>query len=228
MRCPLIVRSRRERLLTRPWRCSVVVAVMFAVAACAPNGTPTAQGSSAPSAPAASASATPTSAGPALVGKLSIGGQFVASANFTTPAGIEVGGIQTPAPLGTTCAEYAKGYPNDAQHGGGVGFDSPGPQTTGTAATPGVYLAVSLPTGYHGPGTYNGQSITALSGAATVAVETAQGPAYSVFHSRSGETILTVAPDGSGSVTFSRWANDETRGGNGTGDINGVMTWSCR
>jgi hypothetical protein len=209
-------------------RRSIVVAVISAVAACAPAGTPATQGSPAPSFPAASASTTPTSGGPELVGKLSIGGQFAASANFTAPAGIEVSGIQTPAPPETTCADYAKGYPNDAQPGGGVGFDSPGPQTTGTAATPGVYLAVSLPTGYHGPGTYSGKSSTALSGAATVAVETAQGPSYSVFHSRGGETTLTVASDGSGSVTFSRWANDETRAGNGTGDINGAMTWSCR
>jgi hypothetical protein len=209
-------------------RCLIVVAVMFVVAACAPAGTPTPRSSSAPSSPAASATPTIGHTGPQLVGKLSVGGQFAASADFTAPADIEVGGIQTPAPSGTTCAAYAQGYPNDATHGGGVGFDSPGPQTTGTTAMPGVYLAVSLPTGYHGPGTYSGRSIAALSGAATVAVETAQGPAYSVFHSRGGDTTLTVASDGSGSVTFSRWANDETRAGNGTGDLNGVMTWSCR
>jgi len=228
MRCQLITRSGRERLFTRPMRGSIVIAVMFALAGCASTGTPTAQVSSAPSSPDASASATSTYDGPELVGKLSVGGQFVASANFTAPADIEVSGVQTPAPSGTTCADYAKGYPNDAQHGGGAGFDTPGPQTTGTAATPGVYLAVSLPTGYHGPGTYSGRTTAALSGAATVAVQTAQSPAYSVFHARGGETTLTVAADGSGSVTFSRWANDETRGGNGTGFINGVMTWTCR
>ena len=110
-------------------------------------------------------------------------------------------------------------------HGGGLGFDTPAVETRGAES---VSIRVTLTSGYTGPGTYTSHAQQALTGVATVAVGMAEGPSYYSFHSRDGVTTLTVAPDGSGTAEFSTWADDEVRGGIGTGDISGSMSWSCR
>lgn len=201
--------------------CTVVAAV-----SCAPAATPADHSTGGATAtPSASARPSLPPGVPVLSGSVSIAGQFVATDSFTTPAEVEVAGSQTPAPSGSTCADYARGYAQDADHGGGRGFDAPIVQTTGA---PGVYLSISLPTGYQGPGTYSGKRFPVLSGIASIAVNSAEGPAYSLFHSHGGETTFTVAADGSGTAQLTGWVNDETRGGNQTGVITGTVTWTCR
>lgn len=171
--------------------------------------------------PSASASAS----GLQLSGALSVSGQFVVAAAFTSPALVDVGSAQTPAPSGTSCTAYAQGFPEDSQHGGGVGFDPPAARAAGADSS--AYVSVSLPTGYRGPGTYSSATLSALSGVATVAVQTGEGSAYYTFNSRGGAITLTVAPNGSGGVSFSSWLDSETRGGNGTGAITGTFNWKC-
>ncbi len=161
---------------------------------------------------------------PIISGTLSITGQFVVTGTFTSHAAVDLDGVQTPAPSSTTCASFANGYAQQLPLGG-TGFDAPIAKTNGPTA---VSVSVSLATGYLGPGTYDSGNNPFLSGTATVTVTTAQGPSYYVFHSHGSGTTLHVTPDGSGSVQLTGWVDDETRGGNGTGLVTGVMTWTCR
>jgi len=166
-----------------------------------------------------------TPAGPHLAGTLSVSGQFVLTAKFSAHAMIEVNGLQTPTPPRTSCATYASGYSTSGQASGDREFDPPLAETPGS---PSVSVMVSLRSGYTGPGNYVNGALTAISGTATVAVQTAEGSSFYVFRSNGGMTSFAVAADGSGSLRFSGWRDTETRGGNGTGTLNGTMTWTCQ
>lgn len=55
-------------------------------------------------------------------------------------------------------------------------------------------------------------------------------PVYTVFESKdSGEMILTVHADGSGSLQIEHWDSDEVRQVAGSSQVNisGVVTWEC-
>ncbi len=188
---------------------------------CTSMMTPRPSGTSAQGSPASR----PSGAVPLLVGTLSISGQFVSTGGFTTPAMIEVGGLQTPIAPGTSCATYAKGYPAAPGQGGGTGFSPPLPATPGP---PSVSLIVALPSGYHGPGSYATGASYTISGTVVVGVQTAEGPSFYIFRSAGGATSFTVGADGSGTLEFSSWHDTETRGGNGTGTLSGAMAWTCR
>ena len=73
---------------------------------------------------------------------------------FSASVAIEVTGTQTPAPAGSTCAEYAEGFDQRAQNGGGKAFDA---SEVLSAKVNGqtMYVSVSMATGYAGPGTYD-------------------------------------------------------------------------
>lgn len=193
--------------------------VVFVMASCAQ--TPAANRENTTS---AGPTAAVTPGGLGLTGSLIMSGQFAFTGGFTALAPIEVSGSVTPAPPETSCSQYAQGYPQDPQHGGGIGFDPPAAHIPGP---PSLYLSVSLPTGYRGPGTYSSRTSTALSGTAAVGVGAAEGLSYYTFNSRDGATVLTVRPDGSGTVTYSGWQDSERRGGNQTGTITGSLTWTC-
>jgi len=165
-----------------------------------------------------------TSGHPYISGTLSVSGQFAVTAAFTTRPVVEVSGLQTPAPPGTSCAGYAGGYSTAGRATSDRGFDPPPAETRGT---PNVSVFVALPTGYKGPGTYVNGLSSHIVGTATVAVETAQGPFY-VFRSSGGMTSFAVSADGSGSLTFAGWPDTEKRGGNATGTLDGTITWTCK
>lgn len=195
---------------------SICAAVAFVAVSCTSTPTPTVHASSPTVMPSSGYG------GPMLAGMVSISGQFVVTASFAVPVEVGAGAHQTAAPSGMTCGDYANGYSANSQ---AQSFDSPAAQTGGS---PSVYVSVTLPTGYNGPGTYSARTSPALTGVATVAVTTAEGPSYYVFRSQGGDTTLSVAADGSGTVLLSNWPDTESRGGNGTGRITGTVSWMCR
>ena len=154
-----------------------------------------------------------------LSGAVSVNGQFGIAGEFRVPAMVGVGASQTPAPAASTCADYAQGF----SAGTGRGFVVPPAETHGT---PSLFVGATIDGGYRGPGRYANPPL--FEGTATVAVQTAQGSSYYVFHAGAGSTTaITVAADGSGSLDFASWHDDETRGGNQTGIMSGTVTWRC-
>lgn len=174
----------------------------------------------------ATSTQTPSPAHASISGDVSVTGQFVLSATFTARPLVETAGLQTPAPPSETCAAWAQGYPQDATRGGGRGFDAPAAEWQTSQSS--LYVTVTMPRGYNGPGSYTSSQEPGLTGSAEIGTGTAEGMSLYGFHSHEGMTQLTVHADGSGSVTFAGWPDDETRGGHGTGDIDGTITWSCR
>ena len=196
-------------------RIALSLAVLAAVVtACAPAAT-----TSPTPTPAATATPSAVPAGPQLTGTVSVNGQFGLSSAFSVAAMVGSGTSQTPEPATSTCADYARGFATS----GGTGFDVPAAESHGT---PSVFVGAAIDSGYRGPGTYANPGT--FEGAATVAVQTAQGSSFYVFHAKSGSTsTITVGPDGSGSLVFAAWQDDESRGGNQTGIISGTITWRC-
>jgi hypothetical protein len=150
------------------------------------------------------------------------------TSTFTAPASIEVGGNPTPAPSGWTCTDYARGF--DAPTGGGKGFHPPEFQSADVNHES-MYLSVSMPTGYTGPGSYDSRTNPALQGYAAQNVDNAAGPATTPFSSSiHGATVLTVNPDGSGSLDLINWGSTEVHGAVGAGgvSVSGSVKWTCR
>lgn len=156
--------------------------------------------------------------GPVLTGSISVQGDFTIASAFSTPAQLLVRASPAAAPATSTCVDYARGFHNT------TGFVAP---EVHTAGDPNVYFEATV-AGYAGPGTYSGRTIPGFNGAAAVTVGTPSG-ATSVYNPRrGGTTTLTVAADGSGSLTFSRWTSTEVRGGNIAGYLDGTVQWVCR
>lgn len=155
-----------------------------------------------------------------LVGSIDTTGDFNITSAFTARPEMQVGALPTPAPAGTTCAEYANGVGNRSA------FVSP---EIHTAGNPNVYVRVVVSPGYAGPGSYTTENAPGLTGAAVVSIEQGPGPALQLYNSRhGGSTTLTVAADGSGTLTFTRWGTDEVRQGHIAGHLWGTIRWECR
>lgn len=160
------------------------------------------------------------SSGPELAGSVSVQGDYELSASFTTRVAEHAEGVPTPPAMPASCAEYAMGFQATSQDDNARAFLPPVVQTTGK---PAVFIRSMISSGYGGPGTYNSNATPGLSGGATV-----QGDAFTVYHSTTGSTTtLTVQPDGSGTLSFSRWRSTEVRGGIIAGYLSGTVTWSC-
>jgi hypothetical protein len=128
------------------------------------------------------------------------------------------GSSTTTAP--STCAEYAKGVAAGSQREG-LSFLAPVVQTTGS---PAVYLRVAISFGYFGPGTYTSGATPGVAGTASVADDD-----FALYHSTNASMMtVTVRPDGSGTLSFSRWRADEVRGGIIAGHLGGTVSWVCR
>jgi hypothetical protein len=85
--------------------------------------------------------------------------------------------------------------------------------------------------GYSGPGTYDSAQVPSLQGSAVEGIGAGSSAVYTVFNSKdSGEMILTVKADGSGSLQIEHWDSDEVRQVAGASQVNvsGVVTWDCR
>jgi hypothetical protein len=152
------------------------------------------------------------------------------SSTFSAPAALEVAGTQTPAPAGSTCAEYARGFDRPAQDGGGKGFDAPEVHSAKVNRQT-MYVSVSMATGYAGPGTYDSRRNSSLTGYAAQDVDNASGVATTSFTPRiHGFTTLTVNADGSGSLVLTDWGSTEVHGAVGAGgvSINASVTWVCQ
>jgi len=156
--------------------------------------------------------------GPTLIGSISVAGDFSISATFTTSAERVVGGFPTPASSMGTCAGYANGL-GDPQ-----AFATPEVATKGDTS---LYFRAFIKFGYAGPRTYQSSSTPGLAGNAAVTVGNG-GPVTVYNPRRGGTTTLTVASDGSGTLSFSRWPSDETRGTNIAGYLDGTVRWSCQ
>jgi hypothetical protein len=196
-------------------RLQLWIAVMSGVTAIACTAQP-----STPSARNSATGVAQASQGPTLTGSIAVAGDFGTSGTFATRAESLVGSNPAPAPEAATCADYAKGF-------GNVGtFAVPEVHTKGDHS---VYFRGSISFGYSGPGTYRTGITPGLSGAASVTVGSSVGGATTLYNPRrGGNTTLTVASDGSGSFTFSRWASTETRGTNIAGYLDGTVQWTCR
>ena len=132
-----------------------------------------------------------------LSGTVSISGAAtIPATTFTVGAQVEVGQLQaTPAP-GASCADYARGLAGATGGGDGVGFAAPMLQTSGYHN---IYVGVSMPSGYRGPGTYDNAHDPLLTGTAVEGIGSGSAAVFTVFHARDAGTItLTVHPDGSG------------------------------
>jgi hypothetical protein len=93
-----------------------------------------------------------------------------------------------------------------------------------------VYVSVSMSKGYAGPGTYDSRLNHSLSGYAAQDVDNAAGIETTIFSSGiHGETLLTVGPDGSGSLDLTDWGSGEVHGATGAGGvrINARIDWRC-
>jgi len=158
-----------------------------------------------------------------------VSGSVSLTASFTSFAQVEQNGTQTPAPAGSTCADYARGYAQVAQHGGGTGFDPPVLHTA-TVAQHNLFVSASLTTGYTGPGTYDSKAHPALTGTAVDGLVSGPSTSYTIFRSQiKGSSVLTVAPDGSGRLDIINWGTDEVRGDVVGGvSVDGYEIWTCR
>lgn len=195
-----------------------VTASLAALVAC---GSAANSAARSPPSPASSAPEhTAAAGGPSLRGTITVSGDYNMSTGFTTHAVVQRGGFTTPAPVGTTCADYARGF------GASPSFTAPEIQTAGDHA---LYLRASVDGVYTGPGTYTTESAArSLSGSAIVTVPSSAGPAFTVYNSKiHGTTALTVHADGSGTLTFDDWGDDENRAGHIAGYLSGSVTWTC-
>lgn len=190
-----------------PSRIWVAIAATTALVACAPQ-----------SAPSLTPSPAVTRGAPMLTGSISVEGDFAIASTFVRPAQIQVGSSPSTAPATTSCVDYAKGFSH------ATAFAAPEIHTTGD---PNVYFQATL-TGYKGPGTYSGRFVPGLNGAAAVTFGSPSAAVQVYNPRRGGTTTLTVAADGSGSFTFSRWTTTEVRGGNIAGYLDGSVEWVCR
>lgn len=205
-------------------RSAAVVAT--AVLACAGCESAT-SGASPTTVQSPSSSAAASANGPHLSGTVAIsGGATIPTTPFATDAQLDTGQTQVAPPPGATCADYANGFKH-APNVVPLSFVAPMIQTSGFHS---IYVQVIMSTGYAGPGRYDSAHIPSMSGSAVEGIGTASSLVYTVFHARdSGSIVLTVKPDGSGSLQIEHWDSDEVRQVAGSSQVNisGVVTWDC-
>ncbi len=207
------------------WGLTAAVALICTSCVSAPAPSPS---SGSPTATVPTPNLSPS--GPRLTGTISVTGAVQLRSAFSAPAAIEVAGTQTPAPVGSTCAEYARGFDQGVQNGGGKGFDAPEVYSAKVKSQT-VYVSVSMATGYAGPATYDSRHDSSLGGYASQNVDNAAGIETTPFESRiHGTTIMTVNADGSGSLELIDWGSSEVHGAVGAGgvSINASVTWVCQ
>ncbi len=108
-----------------------------------------------------------------------------------------------------------------------LSFVAPMIQTSGFHS---IYVQVIMRTGYTGPGTYDSERVPSMSGSAVEGIGTGSSAVYTTFNAKdSGRMILTVRPDGSGSLQIEHWDSDEVRqiAGSSQVNISGMVSWAC-
>lgn len=201
-------------------------AVVLILTSCAP-ASPTSPVSHAQSTPKPSPSSVAT--GPRLTGTISVAGGVRLTSTFSVPASVEVDGNATPAPAASTCADYARGFDVPTASGGGKGFHPPEFQSDKVNHET-MYLSVSMPEGYAGPGAYDSRINPSLQGYFAQNIDNPMGVATTPFSSSiHGATLLTVNPDGSGSLDLVNWGSTEVHGAGGAGgvSVSGTVKWTC-
>jgi hypothetical protein len=213
---------------------ALAAAAALALVCCTGCVSASAPAQSAPStatAPTPSPSLPPGPAGPRLTGTISVTDGVRLTSTFSAPAAVDAAsGIQSPEPAGSTCPQYAMGFDRPAQEGGGKGFNAPEVHSS-VINHQSMYVSVSVGTGYTGPGTYDSRQNGSLRGYAGQDVANPSGVATTPFDSRvHGVTMLTVNPDGSGSISMADWGSTEVHGAVGAGgvSISGSITWVCQ
>jgi hypothetical protein len=165
--------------------------------------------------------------GPRILGTVSATGAVNLNSTFTTYATLEVDGAQTPAPFGSTCAEYAQGFELAAP--GGRGFDAPEVQSAEIDRQT-IYVSVQIPSGYSGPGTYDSRRNISFAGYASqdeINPDNPSGTVTAVFMPRTrGFTTLTVNEDGSGALQLTDWT--QVSGAAGASPTSVSVTWTCK
>jgi hypothetical protein len=167
-----------------------------------------------------SSSSTPSlsGTGPLLTGTITVIGAYPETDTFTTRAEVETGGAAAAAPVGFTCADYARGI-QDPQRNGATTFVTPKVHTTGsTAGAYPVDLAAAIDAGYAGPGTYRSSTLHSLTGSMLVNA----GDFVDLFRSDPGMTTLAVNPNGAGTLSFTNWfsSGSDSR-------MSGTVAWTC-
>lgn len=169
--------------------------------------------------PKLTASPASSSRGPLLIGSVSVQGDYQISGDFSSRAEMEVGAVPTSAPASSTCTQYASGF-------GSSRFVAP---EVHSGTDPSLYVRATIDADYAGPGTYTNRGSPPVHGDATVSVGSSVGNVFTIYNSRqSGSATLTVAADGSGTLSFSRWGSTESRAGHIAGFLDGTVQWTCR
>jgi hypothetical protein len=140
-----------------------------------------------------------------------VNGAYRATGSFSTHPEVLVGGSLTTPTSNDTCVNYANGFAQNP-----TSFAAPELKTSGDTT---LYLRITIASGYHGPGTYTGQSTPALSGTLVVGVGDVNGAGYTdTFRSGfASATTLSVTSEGSGTLQFAGW-------GIGGTDVSGHVT----
>jgi hypothetical protein len=158
-----------------------------------------------------------------LTGTITVTGAYAETDTFNTRAQVETGGTPMAAPAGFTCAAYARGNP-DPQSNGATTFSAPQVHTPGstTAGAFPVDFAATMTSGYAGPGTYSSSTVRSLTGNMVVNV----GNFIDFFKSDSPGmtilTVLTVDPNGAGTVSFMNWFSSGSQS-----HMSGTVVWTC-
>src|SRR5450759_2785819 len=214
------------RLNRRRIRWALLAVALMICTSCITGPSPSA-GPSFPSATVAPSSRSVGPSGPRILGTVSVTGAVKLNSTFSAYATVEVAGAQTPAPVGSTCAEYAQGFELAAQSG--RGFDAPEIQSAEVDRQT-IYVSVQMASGYSGPGTYDSRrnsSFAAYASQDELNPYNPSGTVTIVFMPRiHGSTTLTVEADGSGVLQLTDWT--QVSGAAGGGPISVSMTWICQ
>jgi hypothetical protein len=215
--------DRRPRCRDRiTWILTLAGALIGASCAAVPATTPPA------SFVPATASASAATLTPKLAGTVTISGAAtIPSTTFLTAAQMQSGDHEVAPPAGATCADYARGFATGFAPSAGPGFAAPAIQTAGYHN---IYVALTMSSGYHGPGTYTLQNTPSMSGVAVEGIGTGSSAVYTVFKAKNGgRATLTVNADGSGSLQIDHWDSDEVRQAPGASQVYifGSVRWVC-
>jgi hypothetical protein len=229
---------RRLGRMFKKWLCTIrldrrrirwaLLAVALIICTSCVTGPPPSAGPAFPPAtvaPPSSRSVGP--AGPRILGTVSVTGAVNLNSTFSAYATVEVAGAQTPAPVGSTCAEYAQGFELAAQSGSG--FDAPEVQSAEVDRQT-IYVSVQIASGYSGPGTYDSRRNSSFAEYASQDELNPYNPSGTVtivFMPRiRGFTSLKVKADGSGVLQLTDWT--QISGAAGGGPISVSITWTCQ
>jgi hypothetical protein len=175
-----------------------------------------------PAAPTSATTPTPSvKHGAQLQGTISVVGGYSVQGRFTAFPEILRGSSTVPAASTTSCADYAAGAAA-AAGSDSRSFVSPEMHTPGDSS---VYLIVTVPRGYRGPGRYDNASTPSMTGRAAITIPPASAPVVDDFRSAfyGGTIELEVRADGSGSLAFGNWGSPGS-----DSRLSGTASWTCR